>query len=105
MTEAQKKAYVIADNKLALNAGWDLEVLKLELDALVNDGFNVELTGFSLNELTDLIDPVLEKEEIIKDENYESAFSIIIDCNDEQEQEKIFNELDSKGYKCRVQSL
>jgi ParB-like chromosome segregation protein Spo0J len=54
MTEAQKKAYVIADNKLALNAGWDLEVLKLELDALADDGFNVELTGFSLDELNDL---------------------------------------------------
>jgi ParB-like chromosome segregation protein Spo0J len=54
MTEAQKKAYVIADNKLALNAGWDLEVLKLELEALVDDGFNVELTGFSLDELNDL---------------------------------------------------
>jgi ParB family chromosome partitioning protein len=54
MTEAQKKAYVIADNKLALNAGWDLEVLKLELDALADDGFDVELTGFSLDELNDL---------------------------------------------------
>jgi DNA modification methylase len=54
MTEAQKKAYVIADNKLALNAGWDLEVLKLELDALADDGFDVELTGFSLDELNAL---------------------------------------------------
>jgi DNA modification methylase len=54
MSEAQKKAYVIADNKLALNAGWDLEVLKLELDALADDGFDVELTGFSLDELNAL---------------------------------------------------
>jgi ParB-like chromosome segregation protein Spo0J len=59
MTDAQKKAYVIADNKLALNAGWDLEVLKLELDALADDGFDVELTGFSLDELNN-IEPTFE---------------------------------------------
>jgi len=50
-TEAQKKAYVIADNKLALNAGWDEQMLKLEFDELGELGFNLELTGFSLDEI------------------------------------------------------
>ena len=51
LSEAQKKAYIIADNRLALNAGWDNEMLKLEFDQLTEFGFDVELTGFSLDEI------------------------------------------------------
>src|SRR5947199_3384234 len=50
-TEAQKKAYAIADNKLALNAGWDDELLRLELGELGDLGFELELTGFSDSEI------------------------------------------------------
>ena len=50
-TDAQKKAYVIADNQLALNAGWDKELLKLELDELDGMGFDLDLIGFSADEL------------------------------------------------------
>ena len=53
-TEAQKKAYVIADNKLALNADWDGELLKLEIDNLEDMEFDVSLLGFSIDELADL---------------------------------------------------
>ena len=54
-TEAQKKAYVIADNKLALNAGWDESLLKIEIKELAeNFKFNVDLTGFSVDELSEL---------------------------------------------------
>lgn len=55
LTDTQKRAYVIADNKLALNAGWDDEMLKLELDELVDLGFDLELTGFSLDEINALM--------------------------------------------------
>jgi hypothetical protein len=55
-TEPQKRAYVIADNKLALNAGWDNELLKLELKDLDLKGFNLTLTGFSLDEMAELFD-------------------------------------------------
>jgi hypothetical protein len=51
LTEAQKKAYVIADNKLALNAGWDDEMLAVELTDLKDMDFNLDLTGFTLDEL------------------------------------------------------
>jgi DNA modification methylase len=53
-TKAQKKAYVIADNKLALNAGWDEEMLKLEFDELKELDFDISLIGFSDMELADL---------------------------------------------------
>lgn len=50
-TEEQRRAYAIADNKLALNAGWDNDLLKVELHALDDDGFDLELTGFGKDEL------------------------------------------------------
>lgn len=55
MTEAQKRAYVIADNKLALNAGWDDELLSLELGELDEAGFDLSLTGFTDDELAKLM--------------------------------------------------
>lgn len=54
LSEAQRKAYVITDNKLALNAGWDEELLKIELIELDELGFDIELTGFTLEEIGDL---------------------------------------------------
>jgi ParB-like chromosome segregation protein Spo0J len=54
LTEAQRRAYVIADNKLALNAGWDEDLLKLELSALDQSGFDLSVIGFDSDELSDL---------------------------------------------------
>jgi ParB-like chromosome segregation protein Spo0J len=56
LSEAQKKAYIIADNKLALNAGWDDELLKVELNSIALDGFNLDLTGFNIDEISKLFD-------------------------------------------------
>ena len=63
LTEAQRKAYVLADNKLSLDAGWDEELLKIEIESLEEYGFNVELTGFSEEELGQLFDLGNETEE------------------------------------------
>jgi ParB-like chromosome segregation protein Spo0J len=51
LSAAERRAYVLADNKLALNAGWDTEVLAVEFQALVDLNFDVTLTGFSLAEI------------------------------------------------------
>jgi hypothetical protein len=56
LTEDQKRAYVIADNKLALNAGWDEELLRVELKALEAVGFDIAITGFSLDDYQELFD-------------------------------------------------
>src|SRR5436189_1908155 len=55
LTETQKRAYILADNKLALNAGWDDDLLAKELAALEQDGFDTSLTGFSDDELAELL--------------------------------------------------
>ena len=62
LTEAQKRAYVIADNKLALNAGWDEDMLKIEINDLLGDGFDIDLTGFDPAEIDALLDDNDENE-------------------------------------------
>jgi uncharacterized protein YydD (DUF2326 family) len=105
LTETQKKAYIIADNKLALNAGWDNELLKLEINQLSELNFDLSLLGFDEIELAKLFDQPEDEEDELKEQSYNEVFNIIVECKDESEQEKIFNRLDSEGYKCRVQSL
>jgi DNA modification methylase len=67
LNEQQRKAYVIADNKLALNAGWDDELLALELGELKDAEFDLNLTGFSEDELANLL--IQETEEGLTDED------------------------------------
>jgi len=62
LSEAQRRAYVIADNRLALDAGWDDEMLRVELGDLDSQGFDLTLTGFDLDELANLFDKVPEGE-------------------------------------------
>lgn len=54
LTDAQKRAYILADNRLALNAGWDEELLALEFGELKDLGFDLELTGFGIDEIEKL---------------------------------------------------
>lgn len=68
LTEAQKKAYVIADNKMALNAGWNEELLKTELENLKELDFDLELTGFNIDELDELFKEDEEEQEIVEDD-------------------------------------
>lgn len=60
--DAQRKAYILADNRAALSAGWDEELLAIELQALDEIGFDLELTGFDENEIADLLGEVPEEE-------------------------------------------
>lgn len=55
LTEAQKRAYVIADNKLALNAGWDADMLAVEIEELLDQGFDLDLTGFDSDEIDKIL--------------------------------------------------
>ena len=58
-SEEQKKAYIIADNKLSLNSSWDKELLKAEIKQLEVDNYNLDFVGFNVEELTELF---LDKE-------------------------------------------
>ena len=60
LSETQRRAYIIADNKLAMNAGWDDELLALEFEGLGEEGFDLELTGFTLDEIAELSPKITE---------------------------------------------
>jgi DNA modification methylase len=60
LSDAERRAYILADNKLALNAGWDRDLLALELQGLIDLEFDVELTGFSLAEIDFTLDEARE---------------------------------------------
>lgn len=60
LSETQRRAYIIADNKIAMNAGWDEELLALELTELTEFGVNMDLTGFTVDEIVSLKQPNFE---------------------------------------------
>jgi DNA modification methylase len=62
LSAEERRAYVLADNKLALNAGWDREILALELEGLIDLGFDVSVTGFSLAEVDFILDEAGESD-------------------------------------------
>ena len=62
LSDTQRKAYVIADNRLALNAGWDDQMLTLELQELDGEDFDLSLLGFEAEELNALLNPIKETE-------------------------------------------
>lgn len=68
LTDAQKRAYVIADNRLAMNAGWDEELLANELSDLFADDFELDLLGFDADELEKMLDLDTSENEVAEDE-------------------------------------
>ena len=73
LSEAQKKAYIIADNRMAEDAGWDTELLRIELEELQNLSFDLELTGFDGADLTKLmsVDEDIEEDDFDVDAELE----------------------------------
>jgi DNA modification methylase len=69
LTDAQKRAYVIADNKLALNAGWDEEMLAVEIEELLDQGYDLDLTGFGADEIDSLLAEAEKVDEGLTDED------------------------------------
>ena len=107
LSPAQKQAYIIADNKLALDAGWDLEVLEQELAELVAGGTPLEAAGFTEQELDELLgrppsaDPAAEERPT---GSYQEQFGVVVICKDETDQARAYEALAEQGYQCRVVS-
>lgn len=101
LSENQRKAFVIADNKIALSAGWDEELLKLELEGLTDaEQF---ATGFSMDEL----DALFHSDD--KDDSHgdaspmdENRNLLLIECITEIELEKLFDEMKERGFQCKI---
>ncbi len=74
LTESQKKAYILADNRMAMDAGWDEELLRIEIESLQADGFDIGFTGFDENELADLFGT--DDTSDIKDDGYDLSAAL-----------------------------
>ena len=73
LTEAQKKAYIIADNRMALDAGWDEELLRVEIESLQAEAFDISLTGFGDDEIADLFGKDKDK---VEDDDYDLSAAL-----------------------------
>ena len=104
LSDVQKKAYVIADNKLALNAGWDVEILAIELQDLSDLGFDLELTGFSDSEIKALNGDEEEIDEDFKEPVDENRNLLMVECQGERELEQLFEEMKKRGFECKILS-
>lgn len=103
-SEAKRRAYVIADNKLALNAGWEMDALKIEMQDLDALGFDIKLTGFEIDEMAALFD-VEDDDPLPEQKELHATFEVAVECKDETEQETVFNLLTQEGYKCRILTM
>lgn len=100
LTEQQKKAYVIADNKIAINASWDAEILKFELQDLDSD--MLALTGFSDKEIANMMG--IDDDTEISEPADESRNLIMVELTSERECETLFTELQDRGFNCKIMS-
>lgn len=80
LTSAQRRAYIIADNKLALNAGWDEDILKLEIEALGELNFDLNKLGFEEFELSNMFDDGVRDETSPDDFSEASEFDMRHQC-------------------------
>lgn len=98
ITEAQRRAYILADNRLTELGEWDMDMVNFELGELDDMGFDVSLTGFQLN-----VDDyeATERESVA----FHDSLSVVVSCETEEDAEMIYNELTDRGYKCRISTL
>ena len=108
LSDAQRRAYVIADNKLALNAGWDEDLLRLEIDALMSFGVTTDLLGFDEAEIAKLMRDTEQEDKGSAEEGKEKTlaeginYQVIVQVPSETEQAQLLTRLEKEGYKCRA---
>jgi ParB-like chromosome segregation protein Spo0J len=108
LSDAQKRAYIIADNKLALNAGWDEDLLAEELAALAALDIDLGLTGFDTSEIDALLGACSAASAPPAAHgdgagfNYQEKFAVLVECSGESHQADVFNKLTGIGLACKV---
>lgn len=106
LTEQQKRAYVIADNQIALNSDWDFEILKEELDKLDDSDFDLKLTGVNIDDVMNIdIDgksnETSSKNDSSNEGRKDDLFRVIVICEDESDRQAVLKLIRSKGYECK----
>lgn len=103
LSEADKKALIIADNKIAENASWDYDLLQAEFQELEAINYDLDLMGFdNLDEILGADIDVEQETKEIKEVEINQKYELLIKCKDESELEQAYNENIEKGYECKV---
>ena len=105
LSKAQQRALVIADNQLALNAGWDIQLLKAEIEDLNLGGFDLELLGFDDKFLNTMFDEKIPETSIADEQSVDAVFEVAVTCKNEEEQERVFEMLTTEGFPCRILTM
>jgi ParB-like chromosome segregation protein Spo0J len=98
-SKAKKRAYMLADNKLALNSRWDQDLLKLEIDDLKKAGIDCGLIGFSETEIDSILGNV--EQTTGKPQMQGLEYRLVVDCTSEGHQAELLQRLEGEGLKCR----
>ncbi len=98
LTDEQRKAYALVHNKLTMNTDFDFDILNIELDEIID----IDMNDFGFE---DIENEMQEKSKDLAEASYDEKISVIIDCKDENDAERIFNELTSEGYECHISTL
>lgn len=99
LTETQKRAYILADNRLAEQSEWDKELLQVELDSLKEADFDFDFMEFEGFKETDDFVPSLSDD---TESDSDKAIKLIITFEDELQQQELFDELKTRGYKVKA---
>ncbi len=99
LNKAKKRAFRLADNRIAENSGWDLEMLKMELTDTQVAGLEVDL-GFTEIELQRALGE-LEELDTSPRLSQEMQFRVVVDCADESQQKQLLIDLEARGFSCR----
>jgi ParB-like chromosome segregation protein Spo0J len=102
LTEAQKRAYIIADNRLAELSEWDKEILTLELEELKGLDVDLKLTGFDSQSSIESDDFEFNPKD--KSDKDDTKLSIKVVCESQEQQNELFQELNQRGFKVTVAS-
>lgn len=94
LTEEERKAYALAHNKLTMNSGFDWEALKINMDDIKE--IDMSLFGFDTKE-------AVETDE--KEKEWKESISVVVECDDEDAAQELFDRLTEEGYSCKVSTL
>ena len=100
LSEADKKALIIADNKIAENASWDYDLLQVEFQELEAINYDLDLLAF--DNVDEILGADIDDEQEIKEVEINEKYELLIKCKNESELEQAYNENIEKGYECKV---
>lgn len=120
LSDRQRRAYILADNKIALESGWDLDLLSAELNDLVESGVDVSLTAFNEEELDALLqgdhdkaDEKMKKEKITvvaehtraaaaEEKKITKKWAVMVEADNKSQARDILQDMTDKGFKCLI---